>query len=425
MIRIASVRPGTIAEEIGLAPGVTVLAINGREIRDGLDLAVDEADEILLVEAEEPDGRPLSLEIEKAADEPLGVVPEPDKIRRCTNACAFCFVKGNPKAEKLRSGLYIKDDDYRLSFMYGHYVTLTNLRPDDWDRIFEQRLTPLYVSVHATDPAVRLAMLKNPRSARIGEHLDRLAEGRIDIHAQVVLCPDVNDGRHLVRTMDDLYRRGAAVRSLSIVPVGLTAYNDERGIRALTPAECRAALSAIDGVRARALSERGVGWCYAADELYRQAGLEPPGAAYFDDEDLESNGVGAISGLRDRVRAGLDRLPRLTGCRIVALTGTSIGPTLEILARELGRASGAAIETIALENSLYGPSVTTAGLLPGADYLAGLERAGPFDLALFSAAALNDHDLFLDDLGLSDLRARFPSRRIMPSHDFIDVLAAS
>jgi len=424
MIRVASIQPGTIAAELDLPPGLVVLEINGHPIRDGLDLVFYQAEEALTITAERPTGEALVLEIEKGVDEPLGIVPEPDKIRRCTNACPFCFVKGNPKLEKLRAGLYIKDDDFRLSFLYGHYITLTNLRPDDWDRIFEQRLTPLYVSVHATDPDVRLAMLKNPRSAQINADLDRLGRGDISVHAQVVLCPEVNDGETLVQTMDDLYARGEAIRSLSIVPVGLTSHNAERGGRSLTRQECAATIAAVDEVRRRAMTERGVGWCYAADELYLQAGLEPPGAGYFDDNELESNGVGAISHLSARVRAGLDGLPRLDGLCVVAVTGTSMGPTMRRLTAELSEASGARIETVTIENTLYGPMVTTAGLLPGVDHARALEGAGEFDLALFSAQALNDGQLFLDDMSLSELAARFPKSRLLPSHDLVDVLSS-
>ncbi len=423
MIRVASVKPGSIAADLELPAGLAVLEINGKPIRDSLDLLFHQAEPALRVLAERQTGERLLFEIEKPADEPLGIVPEPDKIRRCTNACPFCFVKGNPKLDKLRAPLYVKDDDYRLSFLHGHYITLTNLRPDDWDRIFEQRLSPLYVSVHSTDPAVRLRMLKNPRSANIGQDLDRLAEGRIVVHAQIVLCPEVNDGRHLTRTIEDLYRRGEAIRSLSIVPVGLTSWNAALGGRTLEPAECRAALDAVDAIRERALPERGQGWCYAADELYLQAGLEPPGAGYFDDHELESNGVGAISTLTDRVTGQLEALGPLEGCRVVAVTGTSMGPTMTRLADRVARRTGAEVSTLAVENTLYGPMVTTAGLLPGADHRNALLDAGDFDVALFSAQALNDGDIFLDDVSLSELRAGFPGRRVEPSHDLVDVLS--
>jgi putative radical SAM enzyme (TIGR03279 family) len=363
-------------------------------------------------------------EIEKHPDETLGLIPEVDKVRRCTNACPFCFVKGNPKASKLRQPLYVKDDDYRLSFMFGHYVTLTNLRDEDWERIFEQRLTPLYVSVHATDPEARLRMLINPKSALIGENLDRLAEGGIQVHAQVVLCPGINDGETLERTIEDLYTRGDHVLSLSIVPVGLTAFNADRGIRELSPEECARALAAVDSIRARASVERSRAWCYAADELFLQAGLALPEPEYFDDHELVANGVGAVSALASAVRSDIDDLPSLEGRRIVLVTGTSMRPYLADLADEVSSKTGATFTTVAAHNSLYGPMVTTAGLLSGADYSRALEPYRDFDLALFSRTALNDQDLFLDDLSLSDLRQDFPELRICPSEHVTDTLLA-
>lgn len=424
MIRIQRVEQGSIADDLDLPVGLAVLSINGNTLRDGLDLLYYQADEDVVLETETAAGERVIYEIGKPPDEPLGIVPEPDKIRRCTNACPFCFVKGNPKLEKLRAGLYVKDDDYRLSFLFGHYVTLTNLRPDDWNRIFEQRLSPLYVSVHATDADVRLEMLKNPRSAAIEQDLDRLADGGIELHAQVVLCPELNDGAVLRKTIDDLYARDDAVLSLSVVPVGLTEFNADRGIRALTPGECRRALADIDRARERALRERGTGWCYAADELFLQAGLDVPGRDYFDAGELESNGVGAISLLTERVRTGLDGLPGLDGLRIVAVTGTSMGPSLAGLMDEIAGRTGARVATEVTPNTLYGPRVTTAGLLSGADHIRALEPYGDFDLALISAQALDDRDRFLDDISLDELRASAPRLRVEASHDLIDILGA-
>lgn len=422
MIRVESVRDGSIGSDLAFPPGALLIRLNGHELRDSLDLAFYEAEERVLLEARLPDGQTVEFEIDKDPDVSLGLVPEPDKVRRCTNACAFCFVKGNPRANRLRPGLYVKDDDYRLSFLYGHYVTLTNLREEDWRRIVDQGLSPLYVSVHATTPAVRLGMLKNPRSAAINEHLDRLARGRIRMHAQVVLCPGVNDGAVLQRTIEDLYGRGDSVLSLSIVPVGLTMFNADRGIRPLTEVESGDAIDIIDLVRERARRERGFGWCYGADELYLQAGRPLPGSDYFDDQELVANGVGAVSWLRDRVRAGLARLPSLAGRRIVLLTGTAMASHLDALAREISRVSGGHLETLAVRNTMYGPLVTTAGLLSGEDHLRSLRPYADYDLALFSRSALNDQELFLDGMSLSDLRDALPRIRICPSEHVTDAL---
>lgn len=422
MIRVARVLDGSIGAEVGIPAGASLLSINGTPLGDSLDLRFAEAEERLELEAQLPDGTRVIYEIQKDYDDSLGLVAEPDKIRRCTNACPFCFVKGNPKAARLRSGLYIKDDDFRLSFLYGHYVTLTNLREADWERIFAQRLSPLYVSVHATDPAIRLAMLRNPRSADIGDHLDRLARGGIAIHAQVVLCPGLNDGDVLARTIRDLFERGDTVLSLSIVPVGLTRHNGDRGMRLLSAKEARSTLVLIDDARADALEERGSGWCYGADELFLLAGRDVPGIQYFDDRDLAANGVGAISRLRDVVREDLPRLPSLEGKRILLLTGRSMETHLRLLAGEIAAASGASIETIGMTNSLFGESVTTAGLLSGEDHRRTLHELEGFDLALFSRSALSEDARFLDDMSLDELRADFTTLSIWPSEHVTDVL---
>ncbi|MCL7972707.1 MAG: DUF512 domain-containing protein [marine benthic group bacterium] len=422
MVRVARVRRSSIGADLEIPPGAALLAINGNELRDSLDLRFYEADADLLLEVRLPGGQPITYEIEKPPDETLGIIPETDKVRRCTNACPFCFVKGNPKASRLRQPLYVKDDDYRLSFMFGHYVTLTNLRDEDWDRIFEQRLTPLYVSVHATDPEARLRMLINPRAAHIGGHLDRLAAGGISVHAQVVLCPEINDGPVLSRTIEDLYARGPDILSLSIVPVGLTAFNADRGVRPLKAEECAEALELVDGIRQRAFADRGRGWCYAADELYLQADMELPPAQYFDDHELVANGVGAISSLKSAVQQDLPRLPSLAGSRIVLVTGMSMKAHLSSIAADIEARTGAEIATVASHNSLYGPMVTTAGLLPGADHARALDAFRAYDLALISEAALNDQEMFIDDLTLSELRSSYPKLRILPSEHVTDAL---
>ena len=424
MVRVARVRRKSIGADLEIPPGTALISVNGRELRDSLDLRFYEADAEIQLEARLPSGESVIYDIEKPPDEPLGLIPELDKVRRCTNACPFCFVKGNPKANRLRQPLYVKDDDYRLSFMFGHYVTLTNLRDEDWERIFEQRLSPLYVSVHATDPAARLRMLVNPRAAAIAEHLDRLAAGSIQVHAQVVLCPGINDGEVLERTIADLYAREDRVLSLSIVPVGLTAFNADRGVRALTPAECGRALAAADSIRHRALVERGRAWCYAADEMFLQAGLGLPDPEYFDDHELVANGVGAVSALAAAVRSDLHELPSLSGKKVVLVTGISMRPYLAELAEEISQSTGASLTTVAAHNTLYGPMVTTAGLLSGADHARALDSHREFDLALFSRTALNDQELFLDELSLSELRRDFPELRICPSENVTDTLLA-
>jgi putative radical SAM enzyme (TIGR03279 family) len=419
MVTVAEVRPGSIAEELGIPPGARVRRINGRELWDTLDLRFYEVDPRVELWVEMPDGESVVFEIEKPAGEPLGLVPEPDPIRRCTNACPFCFVKGSPKG--LRPGVYVKDDDYRLSFLYGHYVTLTNLREDEFDRIVEQRLSPLYVSVHATDPEVRLRMLRNPRARRILEDLRRLLDGGVRVHTQVVLCRGLNDGPVLDRTMEDLWGLGPGVLSLSVVPVGLTRYNRD-AVERLGPEDARVALAQVDAMRARARRERGIGWCYASDELFLLAGRPVPSRAYYDQQALVENGVGAIAEFRDRARRDERRLPRLPGRRIAVVTGTLMAPVLGPWVARWSARTGAAIEVLAIENSLFGPSVTCAGLLPGGDVRRAVLAAARFDAVLVPARALNEDGRFIDDLALDALRAEVAPARVEAGDHVTDAL---
>ncbi len=239
-----------------------------------------------------------------------------------------------------------------------------------------------------------------------------------------MLCPDINNGAVLERTISDLYARDDDVLSLAIVPVGLTSYNADRGIRQLTQAECAETLSQVDAARERALVERERAWCYAADELFLQAGRDLPQPGYYDGHELVANGVGAVSTMEAAVRGDLSELPRMSGRNIVLVTGTSMGPHLRKLAQEMEHSTGARVEATDVENTLYGPMVTTAGLLSGRDHLHALTPYSHFDLALFSRTALNDRDLFLDDLSLSELRESLPELEVCPSEHVTDTLLA-
>ena len=275
MVRIAEILPDSIAEALALEVGSRIVRINGSLVRDVVDLRFLEADSTLEVEvAADAGGDLVVYEIEKEPDEGLGIVPAPDVVRQCANKCVFCFVDGNP--EGARATLHLKDDDFRLSFTYGSYVTLTNLGPKGFDRLIEQRLSPLYVSVHATEPEVRERMLGVEYGGDILERLTQLLDAGLDVHTQVVLCPEWNDGAHLRRTIDELWALGPGVLSLSVVPVGLTRYNLGRPVRLLTAPEAARAIAQVDAARRRAVAERGTGWVYAADDMFFIAGRTVP-----------------------------------------------------------------------------------------------------------------------------------------------------
>ena len=421
MVRIAEVLPDSIAEELELAIGSRIVRINGETVRDGIDFRFLEAEPSLEVELATESGERFLFEIEKDAAESLGVVPAPDPVRQCANKCVFCFIDGNPTDS--RRSLWLKDDDFRLSFTYGSYVTLTNLGPKGMDRLIEQRLSPLYVSVHATEPWVRERILGVPRGGAIVEDLRQLIAGGLEVHTQVVLCPGWNDGAHLDRTIDDLYALGPGVLSLSVVPVGLTRYNIERPVRLLRPDEAGRAIGQVDRARRRALAERGTGWAYAADELYFIAERPMPDAAYYDDWPLTENGVGAVRALLDGFDAGLVDLPRRAGLRIGVVTGTRMAPVLAPLAARAAQRMGARIDVLAVENGYFGPTVTTAGLLPGRDVIRTVQAAGAFDLVLVPGEALNDDVRFIDDTTWDDVAAALAPAELHAARDFTAALS--
>lgn len=422
MVRIAEILPGSIAEELELAVGSRIVRINGAPVRDAIDFRFLEADALLEVEvAPEAGGASVVYEIEKDPGDALGVVPAPDPVRQCANKCVFCFVDGNP--EGARRTLHVKDDDFRLSFTYGSYVTLTNLGPRGFERLIEQRLSPLYVSVHATEPAVRERILGVPYGGDILGKLEQLLEAGIEVHTQVVLCPEWNDGEHLARTIEDLWALGPGVLSISVVPVGLTKYNLNRPVRLLTPEETARAIEQVDAARARAFAERGIGWAYAADDLFYIAGQPIPEASYYDDWPLMENGVGSVRRFLDDFDIGLDALPRLDGQRVAIVTGLRMGPVIAPLLPRLAEATGGEFEVLPVTNRMFGETVTTAGLLPGRDMLAAVLRAGPFDLVLLPAEALNDDAAFVDDLLLAELAERVEPARVIPGYEITATLA--
>jgi putative radical SAM enzyme (TIGR03279 family) len=420
VVRIAEIEKGSIAEELRLEIGTRVVRVNGEKVRDGIDLTFLLAEPRLEVEAVDPHGGRAIYEIDREPGEPLGIVPAPDKVRECANECVFCFIDGNP--EGVRPSLWIRDDDFRLSFTYGSYVTLTNLGSRGLQRLVDQRLSPLYVSVHATEPEVRIRLLKNERAGLIMDHLRFLTGHGLEVHTQVVLCPEWNDGAHLERTIQDLYELGEGVRTLSVVPVGLTRYNIHRPVRPLTSEEAGGAAEAVDRIRERALRERGYGWCYAADELLLIAGRDVPDEAYYDDGALLENGVGAVRRFLDDFDAGVDDVPRLEGSRIRILTGTSMEPFLRERAPRLSRSTGAGVEVTAVRNRFYGESVTVAGLLAGRDLLEAAGRPGQGDLVLFPAETLNQDDFFIDSLSLEELRRALAPARIVPAYEVTEAL---
>jgi len=420
VIRIAEIEAGSIAEELNLEIGTRVVRINGEHVRDGIDLTFLLADTQLELETVSPQGEIVFYEIEREPGNEVGIIPAPDQIRECANKCVFCFIDGNP--EGARQTLWLRDDDFRLSFTYGSYVTLTNLGPKGLLRLIEQGISPLYVSVHATEPEVRERLLINERAGLIMDQLRELIDGGLEVHTQVVLCPGWNDGEHLDRTISDLWGLGPSVRSLSVVPVGLTRYNVNRPVRLLKASEAIAAIVQVDGARRVGDTGRGFGWCYAADEMYLIGGLPLPEASYYDDGALYENGVGAIRRFVDGFERGLAEVPRFEGRRIRLVTGGSMAPFLDERASALAAATAASVEVLQVENRYFGDTVTIAGLLGGRDILNALQGTQSGDLVVLPAEALNADDIFIDDVPMDELRTVLAPASICTGYEVTEAL---
>jgi len=421
MVKVVRVLPDSIAEELGIAPGTELISVNGRDLHDFLDWEFLAADDELVVQARQPDGEEIAYEISRSEGEQLGVTLEPPNVRRCANRCEFCFIEGLPTG--LRRNLYIRDDDYRLSFTYGNFATLSNVKEKDIARILEYRLSPLYVSVHATNWDARKVLLNNPRVPNIVDQLTRLAEGGIRFHCQMVVVPGLNDGAVLDESLRDLWNLGDAVLSAAVVPVGLTQFSHLYTGEPMDAAAANRLLEDVTRWSERAMRERGEHWVYGSDELYLLAGRELPAAEFYGDFSQIENGIGAVASLRARVTAGRSELPRMDGRRIGVVTGKAMAGLMPQLLAALSEATGADFDLIVVESSLFGPTITTAGLLVGADIHRALIDRTDLSLALIPAETINDDGVFLDDVDFAQLRESLPVP-VFPSYDFIDFLAA-
>jgi putative radical SAM enzyme (TIGR03279 family) len=372
-----------------------------------------------VVAARAPDGEEVEYDIERADGDVMGIELAPPTVRRCANRCEFCFIEGLPKG--LRKTLYVRDDDYRLSFAYGNFATLSNVKEKDIARILEYRLSPLYVSVHATPWEARKVLLNNPRVPNIVDQLTRLADGGIQFHGQMVVVPGVNDGAVLEQSLTDLWNLDEAMMSVALVPVGVTQFSHLYTGKSMDRDNARILLDTVHRWEARALAERGDRWVYGSDELYLLAEWPLPDVEHYGEFSQIENGVGAVTSLRQRVREGLPQLPRLDGRRIGVVTGVSMAPLMPELLEQIERVTGATFVLIPMENTLFGITTTTAGLLVGADIRRALQGRDDLDLALIPAECINDDGLFLDEESFIAVRESL-AMPVYPSYDFIDAL---
>ena len=399
-IEIDCIHSGSQAEQSGLLPGDTLLSINSHRLRDPIDFMFFSSDASVEIEVKR-NGKNIILHAIREEGKEFGADFKPPKSIICKNNCIFCFVNQLPKG--LRKTLYIKDDDYRMSFLYGNYVTFTNLKEVERKRIVEQRLSPLYISVHSTNRTLRNKLLANTKAPDILKEIKYFVDNKIRLHAQVVLCPGYNDGNKLRKTISDLYGFYPYVSSIAVVPVGLTIYR-KNSISPVEKTEAREALKIIESFQKRFKKKHGESIVYGADELYIKAEMPfPPFKEYGDFPQIE-NGVGMVQHFMNCSKK--IRLPKSPPRkkRFLTLTGTSFYPFLKKFIRYL-KAEGINIDLIPVENRFFGDSITVTGLLTGKDIIRTfLDKVEEQEAILVPDVALKEtEDVFLDDISMKDM----------------------
>jgi len=429
---VREVIPESPADRVGIQPGDLIRTINGNIMRDLVDYRFYAADEDLTIGFERQQNQ-HEVRITKSIDENLGVLfgeePAPF-IRQCANKCFFCFIKGLPErfapqpglAHGMRSSLYIKDDDYRYLFLFGNFITLTNLKEQDWQRLDEQKLTPLYVSVHTTDPDLRRKMVDGPRAGDIIDHIKRLGSMHITCHTQLVLCPTINDGVQIDRSIRDLTELRPIVESISVVPVGLTRYNnmmktgDLPPLRHYTREEAEAVIDQVEVYQRQFEAENpdGYPFVYLSDEWYYLTGREFPAARHYGLYAQIENGVGMTRYLIEQWARAKRRLPASMQerRRVTLVTSTMAKPVIEELTNDLRNIKGLEVQVLPVINQFFGVEVTVAGLLCGQDVLAALEQNDNLgDLVLLPRVMLdNAGERFLDDITVEEFKQSLPVR---------------
>ncbi len=407
MVEIIDIRPGSIAEELGIQVGATLIAINGKPIRDRLDYRFYESEEYLEVHIRQA-GEEVIFEIEKDADEDLGLVLEEMKLMSCGNNCVFCFTYQNPKG--MRKSLYFKDEDYRFSFLYGHYVTMTTLKQSDLERIVEQRLSPLYISVHSTELETRKWLLGIKRDDHLLEKIAFLTRNGIELHAQIVLVPGVNDGAVYEQTLTDLSRFFPGIKSVAVVPVGISRHRRHKApLRIHTPQELKEMIRFTDRLRADFVKKLGVHFVYLSDEFFIKAKEPLPSADYYDEFYQIENGVGEFREMIDRFDAAWPHMPKRIErpVRITWVTGTLAAENLKkYIIDPLNSIENISIELLPVFNYFYGTTIEVSGLLVGEDIYNQLKKRPLGDLIFLPPRVLNEDGLFLDDWTVADLEQK-------------------
>jgi putative radical SAM enzyme (TIGR03279 family) len=423
MIAVKIVEPGTLAERAGFRDGDRILRVNETDVKDLIDFQVACSDAHLVFEVEREHDT-YEVEVERGEGEALGFDFDEMRLRRCNNKCVFCFLHQMPPG--MRRSLYFEDDDYRLSFLHGSYVTLTNVKTADLERIVQQGLTPQYISVHATDPELRDRLLGRTReTVPILERIDYLARNGIEMHAQVVICPGWNDGEQLERTVHDLHEFYPAVRSLALVPLGLTRFRSHLpDLASVTPDMARSYLAVAEAWGAAFVRQGGERFVYPGDELFLMTGRMPPAAGYYDAFPQIENGIGMVRNFLDRWEAGslaLQAGPKRP-LHLALVTGQLAASFIEPMIAELDGVNRLQIDVLPVVNNFFGTGITVSGLLTATDIIGALQD-GPWDLAVLPPNTINGDGLTLDDVTVDDIERRCGVPVTVGEYDLAETLS--
>lgn len=408
MHRIETIEAGTPAEKSGIAVGDYLMAINGHQIKDVLDYMVFSTEEELRLDMCSAKGKSYTVLLQNLQGKPLGMgfaSATLNEEKKCQNQCVFCFIDQLPG--NMRSTLYFKDDDYRMCFLHGNYVTLTNADFADLKRIANMRLSPMNISVHTTNAALRQKMLKNKKAADILKILQFFYEHQIDMQVQIVLCPGLNDGKELEKTLADVATFAPAVISVSIVEVGLTRYRENLyPLQAMNQEKAQETLAIAEKFQQQMLEEYGTRWVFCADEIYIKAQKPIPDYAFYEEFLQYENGVGFIAALKKEFEEALThtKAKDYRGKTISIATGVSIFPTMQALCEKAEKKFNMKIQVYAVENHFFGKSITVSGLLTATDIIAELKGKNLGEKLLLSSTMLKSGTkLFLDDITVEEL----------------------
>jgi len=412
-VEIAAVEPNGLGAELELEPGDRIIKVNGRVVRDYLDFRFHTAGETeLVIDVRKRSGEDWELNVDREETETFGVTFEQIVPRQCANECLFCFCKGNP--ETARPSLFIRDEDVRLSLLYGNYTTLTSITDDEMRRVIEQRLSPQYVSVHATDLDVRAYLLGVDKTrADISGKMQQLIDAGIEIHAQVVLCPKINDGEILRRTIHDLAKLYPHVSSVAIVPLGLTRYLNDPRLTPVTADFCRRTIREVSLIQKDLHSQLGTNFAFLGDEIYLRAGHSVPARKHYGDLPQIEDGVGMVRSFIsefETIMRQLDRQRPASPKKLFGtiMTGTLFAPVLQEKITRLNEKFGARLHVEPVENQYFGGDVSVAGLLTGQDFLAARDRVRGNFAIVPRVTLKSDEPIMLDGMTLEEMKSQFP-----------------